>query len=97
MAENVAPYCERIPTGVPSFGLIDITCATDKAQDTTGCGPLWGYRSTFRCTFFDFLKLPTHVADTARGDGGRNRCNKENNYTQETSQLGIAGLSTRLV
>ena len=36
MAENVAPYCERIPTGVPSFGLIDITCATDKAQAHDG-------------------------------------------------------------
>lgn len=97
MAENVAPYCTRIPTGMPASGLIDITSATDKAQHITGCGPLWGYCSTFRCTFFDLLKLPTPVADTARGDGGRIRCNKENNHTRDTSQLGTAGLSARPV
>jgi len=36
VAENVAPYCERIPTGVPSFGPLDIARATDKAQAHDG-------------------------------------------------------------
>jgi hypothetical protein len=66
---------------MPPLGVLDITCAIDEALQTTRCEALLGYRSTLWWTFFDLLKLPNLVADTARGDGGRIKVQQSNNYT----------------
>ena len=65
------PFSLTCRTHIPSDTIAERDTTTWEAVATlTHSDTLW-------LTFFELLKLPTIVADTARWDGGRSRCNNK--------------------
>ena len=92
--EILPDTCARIATAIPPLGIIDINLVPSiKAQHTARCDARGVYSSTLWCTFFDIMKLPTDVADTARWDGGRIRKQQSKHYTRDMSHLRIGRMS----